>query len=289
MEFNDSIHIAPKKRFDLNAPEDPPSQRLQDEADDIPALDNLESAVDMLKVATADLADKRISVEEYRRVENTVKRRSAFGPKQHYKDLRVKPHEPLDALEENYAAGGNMEDSLGYLTPEYETEYYLATDARLGDEAAALQATRVPEKPTFAERERERTMRNPASVYNWLRRNQPQLLQDHDNASEKSGSRPSNQRSSKKSQARKDDDHFDDDTVSMEAGPTSNPRSKRKRDDDATPKAKGGNSRSRKKKEDGATPSSRRAPKRASGVGAGGAAATAGSGANAGAGGAAAA
>lgn len=278
MEFNDSVHIAPQRRYDLNTPEDPPSLCAQDDTDNVPAVDDSEKAVAMLKDATTDLAAQRISVEEYRRLEDAVKRGSAFRPTVQYSALREKRHEQPEKIEEKYTANGNMEDSLGYLTPEYETEYYLATDARLGDEAAALQASRVPEKPTFAERERERTMRNPASVYNWLRRNQPQLLQDHDNASEKSGSRPSNQRSSKKSQARKEEDHFDDDTVSMEAGPTSNPKSKRKRDDDATPKAKGGSSRSRKKKEDGGASSSRRAPKRASGVGAGGAAASSGAG-----------
>lgn len=269
MEFNDSVHVAPQRRYDLNAPEDPPSLRDQEDTDRAPAVDDSEKAVAMLRDATADLAAGRISVDEYRRLEDAVKRGSAFRPGVQYSTLREKRHEQPQKVEEQYSAHGNLEDSLGYLTPEYETEYYLATDARLGDDAAALQASRVPEKPTFAERERELTMRNPASVYNWLRRNQPQFLQDHDNASEKSGSRPSNQRSSKKAQARKEEDHFDDDTVSMDAGPTSNPKNKRKRgDDDATPKSKGGSSRSRKKKEDGA-PSSRRAPKRASGAGAG--------------------
>lgn len=271
MEFNDSAHVAPHRRYDLNAPEDPPTLHAPD-TDRPPAVDDTEKAVAMLRDATADLAANRISVEEYRRLEDVVKRGSAFHPSVQYTALREKRHEQPQKVEEQYSAHGNLEDSLGYLTPEYETEYYLATDARLGDDAAALQASRVPEKPTFAERERELTMRNPASVYNWLRRNQPQLLQDHDNASEKSGSRPSNQRSSKKTQARKEEEHYDDDTVSMDAGPTSNPKSKRKRerDDDAAPKPKGGSSRSRKKKEDGA-PNSRRAPKRASGGGAGGA------------------
>lgn len=264
MEFNDSLHVSPRRRYDLNAPDDPPSLRTIDQ-DRLPTSDDTEKAVTMLRDAAADLAAGRITTDDYHNLEDAVKRGPAFHPHLQYATLRKKlPQE----LEQSHPSNENLEDLLGYLSPEHETEYYLATDARLGDESAALQISRAPEKPSFAEREREVAMRNPASVYNWLRRNQPHFLQDHENASEKSGSKASNQRSSKKAQARKEEEPYDEDTASMDAGPTSNPKNKRKRDDDTGYRPKGGSSRSNRKKKDEGTSNSRRASKRASGTGA---------------------
>ena len=137
-------------------------------------------------------------------------------------------------------------------------------DAKLGDETAALQLSRAPEKPSFADRERDASLRSSVSVYNWLRKNQPHIfLQDNENASEKSTSRPSNVRTSKRvsTQHRKDDDTHDEDGSIKDAGASSGgSKGKRKRDEDTSYRPKGGSSRSSRKRKDDGT--KRNTPKR---------------------------
>lgn len=256
MEFNDSIHVPSNLRYDLNtAAEDAPKEG--------PSTDEVTAASQKLRDAKSEMQNGTLDVARYRDVEGAIKRSKAFGPQQRYDELVKVSHTAPPAGE---AAAANLEHSLGFFTPEHETEYYLAMDARLGDESAILQLSRAPDRPTFTERERESALRNPVSVYNWLRRNQPHIfLQDNEASSEKSGSRPSNLRTSKKpptTQPRKDEETNDDESSIVDNGPV---KGKRKREEDAGYKPK--NSRSRaKKKDEGATPAKR--SKRSSGVGA---------------------
>lgn len=222
-------------------------------------FNDAEEAKMELDNAKADMMDGRITPEAYRSLEDAAKRGKAFAPAMHYTSLLNVPHSMP-------ASGGltrpdEFEQKLGFLTPEHETDYYLALDAKLGDESAALQLSRAPEKPSIADRERDASLRNPASVYNWLRKNQPHIfLQDNENTSEKSGVRPSNPRASKRASThtRKDEDTHDEDG-SFEAGPS---RGKRKRDEDASYRPKGGGSRSRKKKEPGVSGGKTSTPKK---------------------------
>ncbi|BCR91672.1 uncharacterized protein ACHE_70515S [Aspergillus chevalieri] len=264
LEFNDNLHLSPSLRFGLDAPDDTPS--LPTPEREFPAFDDSESATVALRSAKADLEAGRIMPDDYRDLEDAVKRGRAFAPEKQYTSLLKVPHTASQAEEEYNAGNGNTSESLGYFNPDYENEYYLGIDARLGDGSAALQLERIPKKPAPSDRDSEVAVRNPVSVYSWLRREQPSIFRDDDNASEKSGLRPSNQRSSKKAQqARKEED--DEDSASIDTVPASNSKNKRKRDDDTGYRPKGGSSRSRKKKDDGGA-SSRRASKRASGVGA---------------------
>ncbi|KGO37338.1 hypothetical protein PEX1_097830 [Penicillium expansum] len=244
MEFNESLHVSPDVRFDLSMPNDPPLLPTP-EQEIIPLINDATLAKQAWKEAKAGLAAGSIDTGAYRAIEDNIKRNKAFAPAQQYSSLSQTHHISPDTVEKK--PENDCERKLGYFTPEHETEYYLALDAKLGDEAAATQLARIPDRPTFAERERDLSMRNPASVYNWLRRNQPQTLQDNEIASEKSASRPSNQRSSKRAPAqRKDEDMYDEDGA--EAHPT--PKNKRKREEDTGYRPKGGSSRSKKKKEE---------------------------------------
>lgn len=211
-----------------------------------------------LKEAKAELANGKFSASAYRQVEESIKRNRDFAPALQYETLRQVPHTEAPPPNQDKSNKG-VDWTLGYFTPERETECYLSMDAKLGDEAAAVQVERMPDPPTFAEREREATAKNPASVVNWLRRNQPQAFQDHEAASEKSTARPSNQRSSKRAPAqRKEEDTYDEDGVDVE--PT--PKNKRKRDEDTGYRPKGGSSRPKKKKEE-STPTSKSSSKKA--------------------------
>lgn len=224
-----------------------------------PLVNDATLARTALKEAKAELASGNLSTSAYRQVEESIKRNKEFAPSMQYSSLCKVPHTSVTAQDQEKGANG-LERKLGYFTPEHETEYYLALDAKLGDEAAALQLERIPDPPTFAEREREASIRNPASVYNWLRRNQPQTLQDHEAASEKSVSRPSNARTSKRAPTqRKDEDKEMYDEDGMDVEPT--PKNKRKRDDDTGYRPKGGSSRPKKKKEEGASSANRNGKK----------------------------
>ncbi|KAF2193742.1 hypothetical protein K469DRAFT_619019 [Zopfia rhizophila CBS 207.26] len=89
----------------------------------------------------------------------------------------------------------------GYMSPNHEEEYLLATDTILADPTAYDpnahdgRPLRIPPSQAVPN-DKELSLRNPDSVYNWLRKNQPQVfLQDkdgqhHENLSEKSSARP---------------------------------------------------------------------------------------------------
>ncbi|KAJ5162405.1 hypothetical protein N7492_007797 [Penicillium capsulatum] len=255
-EQND-VHVAQSLRYDLNMPADIPGGP-EPESQIEPLTQDSNLAKRALKEAKAELANGRFSTSAYRQVEESIKRNRDFAPTLQYDNLRKVPHADTSAPKQDRSTNG-VEWTLGYFTPERETECYLSMDAKLGDEAAALQVERMPDPPTFAEREREATAKNPASVINWLRRNQPQAFQDHEAASEKSTSRPSNQRASKRAPAqRKEEDVYDEDGMDVE--PT--PKNKRKRDEDTGYRPKGGSSRPKKKKEE-STPNSNRSTKKA--------------------------
>lgn len=243
LEFNESLHVSPDMRFDLHLPTDPllptPEQEIA------PLINDSTLAKQAWKEAKTGLAAGSIDISAFRMIEDNIKLNKAFAPNHKFSNLSQSHHISSDVLDKKLDS--DCERKLGYLTPEHETEYYLALDAKLGDEAAATQLARIPDRLTFAERERELTIRNPASVYNWLRRNQPQNLQENEIASEKSASRPSNQRSSKRAPAqRKDEEMYDEDGT--ETQPT--PKNKRKREEDTGYRPKGGSSRPKKKKEE---------------------------------------
>lgn len=227
-------------------PNDPPLLPAP-EQEILPLINDATLAKQAWGEAKAGLVSGSIDKSAYRMIEENIKRNKAFAPSQQYSSLSKSHHIDSGVTAHSKKFDDDTECKAGYFTPEHETEFYLALDAKLGDEAAALQLARIPDRPTFAERERDLNIRNPASVYNWLRRNQPQTLQDTEIASEKSASRPSNQRSSKRAPVhRKDDEMYDEDGT--ETHPT--PKNKRKREEDTGYRPKGGSSRSKKKKDD---------------------------------------
>ncbi|OOF98531.1 hypothetical protein ASPCADRAFT_512788 [Aspergillus carbonarius ITEM 5010] len=265
LEFNDSLHVSPSLRYDLSAPEDdsflPPPER------DIPkSYSDPDVASSVLQDARARLTAGRMSSEAYREVEDDVKRGQAFAPQMQYTSLTKFPHS--GPLQPENPGAYNPAQELGFLTPEHETEYCLALDAKLGDEEALDQLVCIPKKPSLAERERDAALRSHVSVHNWLRQNQPQIfLQDNENASEKSGSRPSNLRASKRAPApsRKDEDTYDDDSILETASTSGGTKGKRKRDEDTGYRPKGGSSRSNRKKKDDENATPKRPSKRSSG------------------------
>src|SRR5947207_2763168 len=170
------------------------------------------------------------------------------------------PHTTLGLGGEHLSVEGDMDSTLGFLSLEHEIEYSFAMDSQIEGIPASMQLTKSGDKLSPADRDREAALRNPVSVYNWLRKHQPQVfLQDNEAPSERPGARPANIRTSKRAtaQVRKEDD-YDEDGVLLDlrtgggGGGGGSTRGKRKRDEDAGYRPKGGSGRSKKKKEDNA-------------------------------------
>lgn len=294
MEFNDALHIPPTLRYDLTDPDDgddhPTEHSLRDVSNtSTQGLSSMDaaSAKQTLSTARTELEAGRLSADVYRDLEDAVRENPLFQPTNKYSSLiRNVPHrKPLDIDDDDEAI--TEEDKiavkLGYTTPAQEHEYQLALDAKLGDAAAAAELAQLP-NPSLVERLQELMAQNPAAEHNWLRRNRPKLLDPENTSTEKAmaaatasstSNRPS--RSSKRASAvhrpapTKEEDMYDEDGIALEPAPPAS-KNKRKRDEDAPYRPKGGSSRgssSRKKKDagDGGSSSSRR-PKRSSGGGA---------------------
>ncbi|KAL3470806.1 IEC3 subunit of the Ino80 complex, chromatin re-modelling-domain-containing protein [Aspergillus californicus] len=253
LEFNDTVHLSPKFRYELNAPGDETILPTP-ERESSPSFNDHALATSILRNAKDEYTSGHISAESYQKLEDGIKRGRAFAPRLRYTDLTKVPH----SAPASEGQTPRLDEELGFLTPEHETEHCLVMDARLGDMSSALQLSRAPDKPSMMERERDHALRSEISVHHWLRKNHPNIfLQDNENASEKSGSRPSNLRTSKRSAqtSRKDEDTHDDDSTMADSALTSGgSKSKRKRDEETTPRPKVSSNRSnKKKKEDGAS------------------------------------
>lgn len=271
-----------------------------DDDDDIaPSTYTTTAAKAALKEARVELEAGEITADTYRRLERGVKRSTTFRPSMQYASLRqIAQHSGSVAASSASIFGELDQDSttllnMNYMTPDHEHEYLLALDAKMGDAAADVQLKQLPEKPTFADREREAILQNPNSVYNWLRRNTPYVfLQDNEVASEKSSqvqtqpvrstaatarsSKRSSLAASKAAKEAKEEDMYDEDGIALDVPAPSATKAKRKRDEDTGYRPKGGRSGSSKKKktapaapaETESSHSGRRASKRSSGVGA---------------------
>jgi IEC3 subunit of the Ino80 complex, chromatin re-modelling len=218
------------------------------------------SAQSTLQKARQRLRDGEMVLSEYHQLEEAILDSPAFVPQRSYTSLLKVPHTlagpRYDSTQETL---NNI--SSGCLTAAQEEQYLEGIDSFLAGKsnsarphAANNLAARSTEKS--AERERELQLRNPVSVYNWLRKHQPQVfLQDHESHGEKQ-TRPGGSRASKRASVpnnasiKQEHDLYDDDGIALDANHTG--RGKRKRDDDPGYRPKGGNSRPlKRKKEDG--------------------------------------
>lgn len=158
----------------------------------------------------------------------------------------------------------------GYMSPAHEEEYLLALDQLLEDPAFEQSTAHHrtfhlgPSQPPLSEK--DLTIRNPDSVYNWLRKNQPQVfLQDkdaiaaanHDNASEKAAA----PKSSKKGRQSNiggggtpgpKEDHDAEDSAAPEGGKGGRGKKAAADPDDTAYRPKGGSSRPAKRKREAA-------------------------------------
>jgi hypothetical protein len=208
-----------------------------------------------LRKARAQLASGDINLATYRDLEAVLLQHPDFVPANSYSVLMASaPSPPLPAPDRS----DDTVSPSGFLSVRHEEQYLQSLDAFLEGNAPVPRShaittlsTKNGEKPT--EREREMQLKNPVSVYNWLRKNHPTVfLQDNETGAEKTprpaGSRSSARKPATKDNVKQEQDLYDEDGIARDSAPSS--RGKRKRDEDGGYRPKGGSSRSAKRRRD---------------------------------------
>lgn len=270
LDMNDAARLPANLRFDL--------RELSEIDAAIPALavdPDPEVIQQKLQELRADLSNGIITAEEYARKADQLHTSKPIVTTRTLAALLAKvPHttEFPNPVPDGLELG---EHAPGYMSPSHEEEYLHATDVALADpsiydpdshDGRPLRITPAHPIPN----EKDLTIRNPDSVYNWLRKHQPQVfLQDKDpqhpeNMSEKSSARPGNASRGGKRQSAvaattpgpKTDHELPDEDVGFipETG-TSGAKGKRGgKEDDTAYRPKGGSSRPGKRKREEGDP-----------------------------------
>ena len=249
MDLNSCPQIPSRLRYDLKSPSE------HNPSDEPTAQANTEEEGHLaLRKARYQLQTGEIDAKTYREIEASLLKTSAFAPQRSYSSLLsdAPPPQPTSKAESGQGA------TESFLSTGHEEEYLQSLYAFLDGtttnpraHATSSLGTRFTERST--EREREMQLKNPVSVYNWLRKHQPQVfLQDNEPATEKAprpaGSRSSARKSASKEALKQEQDLYDDDGIAMDVGASA--RGKRKRDNDGGYRPKGGNSRGTKRRKE---------------------------------------
>ncbi|KAF1831970.1 hypothetical protein BDW02DRAFT_571547 [Decorospora gaudefroyi] len=279
LELNEQSRVNPRLRYDL---------RQLSAADT--AVPSLEAGPDadlirqQLQALREDVGAGRITADEYttrahqlhsaHALQQTLKSLASLEAKVPHTARADLPDRPMDGIDLS-------EQAPGYMSPTHEDEYLLATDQILeqpGFDQSLQQGRPVrlaSAQPPLSEK--DITIRNPDSVYNWLRRHQPQVfLQDkdaahHENLSEKSAAPKTTKANASKVKRESaiaggstpgPRDH-DDDADSAAPETAKGRRKMAAGDDDTAYRPKGGTSRpAKRKREDGDTPAGKASRKK---------------------------
>src|SRR5271154_701230 len=221
----------------------------------------------MLRESRHDLRNGEITLSDYQRLSDSILESPGFAPQKSFVSLS-KNGPPASYVAAEQDRDSHAQTASGFPSSNQEEQYLQGLDAYLAGSASAPRAfahnTAGRNMDRGMERDRDMALRNPVSVYNWLRKHQPQVfLQDNEVQSEKPA-RGATARSSKRASApiKQELEPYDDDGIAVDVGNTS--RGKRKRDDDGGYRPKGGNSRPTKRRKDESMSSVKKAKKPAS-------------------------
>jgi hypothetical protein len=278
LDINEQTRAPARLRFNL----DPASAQQPVAAGEPEAirqqLHELRDAVASGALSQEDYIDRAELLHNSQAIRQTLKSLATL-------QARVPHTAPTDVADRAPDGIDLSEHAPGYMSPAHEEEYLAALDQVLAqpDFDPALQEGRpirhAASHPPLSEK--DLTIRNPDSVYNWLRKHQPQVfLQDkdaahHENMSEKAApvkasasSRKGIKRESAVGGGTPGPRGADDDDDSVVAGETGG-KGRRKTagggggggaggDDDTAYRPKGGSSRpAKRKREDGDTPAAK--------------------------------
>ncbi|KAH0558608.1 hypothetical protein GP486_004738 [Trichoglossum hirsutum] len=306
LDINDSDHIPPHHRFDLGSPMSSPlpshavpSLEYDDGSDSAGSYDS-DVARTALDEAREEFVAGDISQESYNQLRALweskaakMRRRGRAEPKPFHAVLST-PHTSLPINQEDLPEDlhspyptGTLFHPPFLLTPTLEEDYLYTLDASLSSSPPIIprhlstQASTATNQVSSKVADRDLQTRNPVSVYNWLRRHQPQVfLQDNEHvggdgtSSTKSGptGRSAHPRGAKETPKRvgvKTELNEDEEWSVMEQPGistlrrTSGVMKRKKGDDDPGYRPKGGSSRAstKRKREDGSSGQGKRVRK----------------------------
>ena len=209
-----------------------------------------------MRKARYQLQTGEMTAMQYQDVKDEILESPYFAPEESYADLtQFATNTATHSGEEKDTINHSM---VPYLSSRQEDQYRQSIDAYLNEEtghprAHATLSSGASSSDKAAQREREMQLRNPVSVYNWLRKNKPSVfLQDNESAADKpartTGSRSSKRNANRDSIVKQEPELYDEDGIAVDA-PSG--RGKRKRENDSGYRPKGGNARpTKRKKED---------------------------------------
>ncbi|KAI9824635.1 MAG: hypothetical protein M1819_000836 [Sarea resinae] len=202
LDLNESSHLAPQYRYDLESPSlDPAANLPLSPTSPPPSPTAISAARTALEQAKADLESGALSPNSYSQKTTSLNER--INKSTSLRSILSIPHTTLASLDaDTYPDELLSPTGPGYLTPTHEEEYLLTLDASIGGRRSPSLAlatsrhsalsSRIIDKAFDKDRDKDFAVRNPVSVYNWLRKHQPQVfLQDNELGSEKSAPRAS--------------------------------------------------------------------------------------------------
>ena len=261
LDVNESTRIPPHLRYDLRSPT--PSESA------VPALEpdvasrkpvELGNARAALEEAKHELSTGQITPNSYRQLEAALN--EALHKSLSLSQLSGTSHTVLDDVPEDDLPHDVGESSpAGYLSLEHEEEYLATLDTGIGGLGPRNQGNTDSHPIRSNDRDKDAALRNPVSVYNWLRKHQPQVfLQDSDSPPDKSTAKPSNATKTLRRStivSKQEPELLDEEGFLISANLEGLSRSKRKRDDEPY-RPKGGSSRPSKRKKTGSGPGERK-------------------------------
>ncbi|KAI9719049.1 MAG: hypothetical protein M1812_003679 [Candelaria pacifica] len=257
IDVNNASRIPPQYRFDLVSSNPQISEDNKPDPESVASNSYDAAAIrSTLEEAKAELAAGDITLESYTQLE-----KSLFNqPEPHLTTLDTLlsgPHTDMTSLDsESFPEFLLTDTPAGYLTPAHEDDYLSNLDNSLNPTPIISRQSTTVDHPRLGEKgspkDREMAAKNPVSVYNWLRKNEPQVfLQDTEGNFDKHVKASNPKTAKKPSVAPKPEPEAQEDEFGLIPEVSSNSRAKKKRDDEPY-RPKGGSSRpAKRKREDG--------------------------------------
>lgn len=239
LDINSMPQIPQSIRYDLQGFEDRDPSKFEEYDRD--------TGHRALRKGRYDVQRGTITQHEYEDLRQTVLQSSAFQPDNSYASLAK------DLAEQTTRVADTISDApdfkSGFLTITQEDQYQRAMDDFLRGEALTPRGHvngHAKDGERNLDKDKEIQLRNPVSVYNYLRKHEPKVfLQDEDaKPSRTTGNRASKRSSNRDSILKQEQELYDEDGIAVEA---TGGRSKRKRDEDGGYRPKGGAARKRKR------------------------------------------
>lgn len=250
LELNTQPQVPARLRYDLSEPSAfKQPEKHEDE----------QKAIEGLRITRHRVSKGDLEQSDYGELVGSLLDNVEYAPKRSYADLLK-----TSTLRRAQAEDEELASPLagGFLSTKLEDQYLQSLEDYLDEKSAnprqhASGNIGHSTSDKSVDKEREFQLRNPVSVYNWLRKNNPTVfLQDPDSEKTKAASRSSKRASTTKGAIKPDPDLYDNEGVAVESNTA---KGKRKRDDDGGYRPKGGHARPAKKRKEDSGRRSKRA------------------------------